>query len=173
MRNLPRAYSLRAYQATVVGLLAVTSPKRATAAPDVPTLQELGLKDYDATLWIAIAAPAAVPASIVERLNKEIGAVLAEPDVVRALAVQAIDVAPATPDELRDLMRRDFARWRDLGAKTGIRVEQVVAPATAGTEPLMRPERDPRMSIVRWSGAAKLPYGAAPLAGREACRVGW
>jgi hypothetical protein len=43
------------------------------------------------------------------------------PDVVRALAAQAIDVAPATPDELRDLMRRDF--WRDLGAKTGIRVE--------------------------------------------------
>ena len=105
-------------------LLAVTSPKRATAAPEVPTLQELGLKDYDATLWIAIAAPAAVPPAIVARLNKEVGAVLrAEPDVVRALAVQAIDVAPSTPDELRELMRRDFARWRDLGAKTGIRVE--------------------------------------------------
>jgi tripartite-type tricarboxylate transporter receptor subunit TctC len=104
-------------------LLAVTSPKRATAAPDVPTLQELGLKDYDATLWIAIAAPAAVPPAIVARLNKEVGAVLAEPDVVRALALQAIDVAPSTPDELRELMRRDFARWRDLGAKTGIRVE--------------------------------------------------
>jgi tripartite-type tricarboxylate transporter receptor subunit TctC len=104
-------------------LLAVTSAKRATAAPEVPTLQELGLKDYDATLWIGIVGPAALPPVIVARLNKEMAAVLAEPEVVRALSVQAIDVAPSTPDALRDHMQRDLARWRDLGAKTGIKAE--------------------------------------------------
>jgi tripartite-type tricarboxylate transporter receptor subunit TctC len=98
-----------------VKALAVTSLKRIDILPDVPTLDESGLAGYDALLWLAVVAPAATPRDAVVRMNRELRAVLAMPDVVEALKVQGIDAVSSTPDELRALIARDIDKWRKLG----------------------------------------------------------
>jgi len=103
--------------------LAVTSLKRSPALPGVPTLSEAGLSGYDATLWAAMVMPAASPPAIVDRLNRELHAVLTAPDVRDSLAAQAEDVEPSTPGELHDRIRRDIDKWRALAAAAGIRAE--------------------------------------------------
>jgi tripartite-type tricarboxylate transporter receptor subunit TctC len=65
--------------------LAVTTDKRAISAPDVPTMSEAGLPGFEASLWFAMVAPAALPAPILLRLNREINAIITEPDVRKAL----------------------------------------------------------------------------------------
>src|SRR5215813_2995022 len=92
-----------------VKALAVTGPKRAAVLPDVPTLEEAGLQGFEATLWLAMVAPA-----IVERMNREVKAVLADPDVVEALKKQGVDATPSTPEELRARIEHDVAKWKKL-----------------------------------------------------------
>jgi tripartite-type tricarboxylate transporter receptor subunit TctC len=101
-----------------VKVLAVTSLKRIDILPDVPTLDELGLTGYDAVLWFAVVAPAATPHDIVERMNRELRAVLAMPDVIVSLKEQGIDAASSTPDELRALIARDIDKWRKFAQTT-------------------------------------------------------
>jgi tripartite-type tricarboxylate transporter receptor subunit TctC len=103
--------------------LAVTGPRRVAALPGVPTLSESGLTGYDATLWVAIAMPAGSPAAIVARLNREIHAVLAEASVRDALAAQAVQIDPSTPEAVTERIRRDIDKWRRLVAEAGIRGE--------------------------------------------------
>jgi tripartite-type tricarboxylate transporter receptor subunit TctC len=105
-----------------VKALAVTSLNRIDILPDVPTLDEVGLTGYDAVLWFAVVAPAATPREIVERMNRELRAVLAMPDVIVSLKEQGIDAASSTPDELRALVARDIDKWRKF--------EQATANAT-------------------------------------------
>jgi tripartite-type tricarboxylate transporter receptor subunit TctC len=97
-----------------VKVLAITSLKRIDILPDVPTLDEAGLKGYDAVLWLAVVAPAATPPDIVARMNSELRAVLAMPDVTEALKVQGIDAAASTPGELQSLITHDIDKWRTL-----------------------------------------------------------
>jgi tripartite-type tricarboxylate transporter receptor subunit TctC len=101
-----------------VKALAITSLRRLDILPDVPTLDEAGLKGYDAMLWLAVVAPAATPGDAVARMNRELRAVLAMPDVAEALRVQGIDAAPSTPDELRALITRNIDKWRKLAQAT-------------------------------------------------------
>ncbi|HVY58673.1 MAG TPA: tripartite tricarboxylate transporter substrate binding protein [Xanthobacteraceae bacterium] len=103
--------------------LATTGTKRIGLLPDVPTLDEAGLRGYEASLWMAIVAPAAVPPAIVERLNKELRVALTDRDVVAALAVQGLTPEPSTPDELRARIRNEIAKWRDVISKAGITVQ--------------------------------------------------
>ena len=98
--------------------LAVTSAHRAGALPDVPTLDEAGLKGYDAALWMAIVAPAALAPEIAGRVNRELNAVLAEPEARNLLAIQVLDTEPSTPDALRARIAADIIRWRALVADT-------------------------------------------------------
>jgi tripartite-type tricarboxylate transporter receptor subunit TctC len=93
------------------------------ALPDVPTLSETGLTGYDATLWVAIMMPAGSPAAIVQRLNREIHALLAERGVQEALAAQAVQIDPSTPEAVTERIRRDIDKWRKLAAEAGIRGE--------------------------------------------------
>jgi tripartite-type tricarboxylate transporter receptor subunit TctC len=97
-----------------VKVLAVTSLGRIDILPAVPTLDEIGLTGYDAVLWLAVVAPAATPRDVVARMNHELRAVLAMPDVVEALKAQGIDAASSTPDELRALITRDIDKWRKV-----------------------------------------------------------
>jgi tripartite-type tricarboxylate transporter receptor subunit TctC len=101
--------------------LAVTTGKRASAAPDVPTMAEAGLPGFEASLWFAMVAPSALPSPIVARLNREINAIITEPDSRKALEQQAIEVETRTPDALRELIRTDLDKWRAIAAKAGIR----------------------------------------------------
>jgi tripartite-type tricarboxylate transporter receptor subunit TctC len=106
-----------------VKALAVTGLKRLDILPDVPTLDESGLKGYDAVLWLAVVAPAGTPPAIVARMNRELKEVLAEPDVVELFKAHGVNAASSTPDELRALIERDIDKWRKLAKETGITME--------------------------------------------------
>jgi tripartite-type tricarboxylate transporter receptor subunit TctC len=103
--------------------LAVTTEKRAASVPDVPTMAEAGLPGFEASLWFAVVAPAALPAPILERLNRDINAVIKEPEITNALAAQAIVAETSTPAMLRDSMRADIEKWRAIARTAGIKGE--------------------------------------------------
>ena len=104
-----------------VRALAVTTEKRAQTVPDVPTMAEAGLPGFEASLWFAVMAPAAVPPAIITRLNSDLNTILEMPDVKKALELQAITVETSTPDKLRERIRTDIEKWRDIALKAGIK----------------------------------------------------
>ena len=106
-----------------VKALAVTGLKRAEVLPDVPTLVESGLPGFEASLWLAVVAPAKTPPEVVARMNREIKAVLADPDVIDALKKQGITAISSTPEELRARIEHDIAKWKKLAQETGITME--------------------------------------------------
>jgi tripartite-type tricarboxylate transporter receptor subunit TctC len=101
--------------------LAVTTAKRSFVAPDVPTMQEVGLAGYDITSWQALFAPAGVPKEIITRLHAETAKALKAPDVTKRLEDLGLDAGGMTPEELAALIHRDIPRLgkvvRDSGAK--------------------------------------------------------
>ena len=103
--------------------LAVGSAKRHPTAPDVPTLQELGVKGADVDVWYAFLAPKGTPAAVISRLEGELRAILALPDIRASFAGQGMDPASSTPAELAALMRREDARWAAIIRKNRITVE--------------------------------------------------
>ena len=103
--------------------LAVTGARRSASLPEVPTLDEAGLAGYEASLWMALVAPAATPAPIIARLNTEMAAILAAPDTVGALDAQGMETEPSTPEELRRRIRSEIDKWRALVAAAGINAE--------------------------------------------------
>lgn len=103
--------------------LAVTTEKRTAEVPDVPTMAEAGLPGFEASLWFAVVAPAAIPPALLARLNREINAILGEPDVKRGLAAHAITVELSTPDALRETIRIDIEKWRAIAVKAGVKPE--------------------------------------------------
>ncbi len=94
--------------------IGVAGDKRVAAWKDVPTLAEQGIKDVSIKQWYALFAPAKTPKDIVERFNKELNAVLTEPDVVKRLAEQGSDVETSTPAELKAFVQSEIARWRKV-----------------------------------------------------------
>lgn len=103
--------------------LAVTTEKRTTDVPDVPTMAEAGLPGFETSLWFAVVAPAAIPAVVLAQLNREINEILGEPDVKRGLAAHAITIELSTPEALRELIRNDIDKWRAIAVKAGVRPE--------------------------------------------------
>jgi tripartite-type tricarboxylate transporter receptor subunit TctC len=103
--------------------LAVTGRKRSDALPDVPTMDEAGVKGYEATLWFALEAPAGLPTAIATRLNRETVDILNSAEMKQTLAQQGFVPDPAAPDALAAQIRSDIAKWRDVIAKAGIKAE--------------------------------------------------
>ena len=103
--------------------LAVTSAKRSALAPEVPTVQEQGLKDFDITGWYAILAPAGTPADISNKLSKEIATALQNPQVQAQLAASGYEPVGSTPQELGAHIQREMERWAAVVKATGARVE--------------------------------------------------
>ncbi len=91
--------------------IATTGPKRWSAAPEVPTLDEAGLKGFEALSWFGIFVPAATPQPIIARLSRELGAALGSPEGRKALLDRGIEPMPGTPDDLRARQRGDIERW--------------------------------------------------------------
>jgi tripartite-type tricarboxylate transporter receptor subunit TctC len=100
--------------------LAVTGKRRSTALPDVPTTAEAGLSAFQASSWNGLAAPAKTPRPVIDRLNKEVAAALAKPDVRKKLADLNIDADPSTPDEAVQLLAADIKRWGAVIDKAGV-----------------------------------------------------
>jgi tripartite-type tricarboxylate transporter receptor subunit TctC len=98
-----KADRLRAY--------AVTSAKRTTTLPDVPTVAESGVPGYEYSTWYGLLAPAGVPAPIIDKLSQTTMSVLKMPDVRERYLSQGMDPAPTTPAEFSKLIRTEMAKW--------------------------------------------------------------
>ncbi|HYJ43504.1 MAG: tripartite tricarboxylate transporter substrate binding protein [Xanthobacteraceae bacterium] len=103
--------------------LASTGTKRVTALPDVPTMMEAGVPDYDVSLWAAYAMPAGTPDEIVAKLNAEMRTILSDADTVEALQKQGFEPLPGPPDAVTKRIQSETEKWRALVAKTGIKAE--------------------------------------------------
>ena len=100
--------------------LAVTGLRRHPLLPDVPTFEESGYKGFDGVQWYGIVGPANLPAPIVKRLNDEINALLASPDLRERLSGEALEPMPMTPGEFGQYMRDDIVRWSKVAKERGI-----------------------------------------------------
>ena len=103
--------------------LAVTSVKRKDALPGVPSLDEAGLKGFDANAWVGLLAPARTPRDIVAKLNKDVRAVLAETELRRQLESRGLEAWPGTPEELAKHIAVEIDRWGKVGREAGVRLE--------------------------------------------------
>ena len=104
--------------------LGVTGRKRSPAMPGVPPISETpGMAEYDMTLWLGVLAPAGTPKEVVSRLQREIGVVMAAPEIVKQMADAGIDVRSSTPDEFSALIRADMAKWAAVVKRSGIQLE--------------------------------------------------
>jgi tripartite-type tricarboxylate transporter receptor subunit TctC len=95
-------------------VLAVTSLNRDPSLPDVPSFNEAGVKNYDATVWFGLLAPAGTPAPIINRLNKLLRETLVDPEVARLSRSQGLNPAPSTPQEFAALIKADYAKWKNV-----------------------------------------------------------
>ena len=94
--------------------LAVGTTTRSAAAPDVPTMEELGYKGYQVSTWYAFFAPAKTPPVIINKLNATLNQGLADPQIVKVLVPQGFDAAPSTPEAVSKLMREEYERWKKV-----------------------------------------------------------
>ena len=106
-----------------VRALAVGTPMRSPALPDVPTVAESGYPGFDASLWLAIMAPANTPAAIIERLHKEIVAVIKAPESAAALAKAGAEPLSSTPAELTAMIREGIPKYVKVVQTAGIKPE--------------------------------------------------
>ena len=103
--------------------LAVTSLRRASSLPKVPTIDETLLKGFDYVAWYGVAAPAATPREIVARLNAAIGKLTQLPDVREALAKQGFEAQPSSPEEFASIINREIEQTIKLIQITGLKAE--------------------------------------------------
>jgi tripartite-type tricarboxylate transporter receptor subunit TctC len=103
--------------------LAVTSAKRIPQLPNVPTMQEAGVPGYDATIWLAMLAPAGTPANIVSRLNTEIAKIMNNPENQKAFYDAGVQVSLSTPEALNQLMVAEMDKWGKVVKEAGIKLE--------------------------------------------------
>jgi tripartite-type tricarboxylate transporter receptor subunit TctC len=104
-------------------VIAVTGSKRSALLPDAPTVAESGLPGFDVTSWYGMFGPAALPREIVAKVNADIGAALAAPDMKERLASSGADPAPATPEDFGKLVRAEIAKWAKVVADSGAKVD--------------------------------------------------
>ena len=95
-----------------VKALAVTGPRRHSLLPDVPTLKELGLPDFEAVQWVGIMGPAGLPADVSQKLTTSLSEVLKQKDLAQKLISEGIDLMPMSVDFFRAYVIADLVRWR-------------------------------------------------------------
>ena len=105
--------------------LAITGTTRSSAAPDVPTMAEAGLKEYNAVGWQGIMVAAGTPAPVIARLNAEIGKVLADPALRERFASQGIEIVGGTPQQFGEFIRRDTQKWGEAVTASGAKLDSV------------------------------------------------
>jgi tripartite-type tricarboxylate transporter receptor subunit TctC len=101
-------------------LLATSGPKRFPAMPDVPTVEEAGIKGYEVTSWNGVFAPKGTRPDVIATLNKALAEVLALPDINARFLDLGVVAKPSSPEQLMALLRADIAKWGDVIEKAGI-----------------------------------------------------
>jgi tripartite-type tricarboxylate transporter receptor subunit TctC len=106
--------------AKAIRVLAVMGEKRFPLLPEVPTVRESGIRDFNVASWNALAAPAGTPKNILEKLNKEVNAAVQAPSVQKRLAELGVDARAGTPEQLRDLLGSEIKRWNEVITRANI-----------------------------------------------------
>ena len=100
--------------------LAVSSPKRIAAFPDIPTTSEAGLPSYDASIWWAWATTAGTPPAVLNKLNQEITAILQTPETAKRFATESAEVEMKSPAEMKKFIPADLAKWEKVAKEAGM-----------------------------------------------------
>lgn len=100
--------------------LAVTSGKRASSAPDVPTMAEAGLAGFEVSAWYVIFAPAALPREVLAKLNAEVNRAVGDADLRQKLGAQGVEFTGGTPQQADTFVRGEYERWGKVIRATGM-----------------------------------------------------
>jgi tripartite-type tricarboxylate transporter receptor subunit TctC len=111
----------RLHEAGRLRALAVSSLKRSSAMPSLPTVAESGMPGFEMVAWHIIAAPAGVPDSIIRTLNEKVRAVLADPTVVQRFEKGGGELVPMSPQEVTSYLKSEQVKWRKVVKERGIK----------------------------------------------------
>jgi tripartite-type tricarboxylate transporter receptor subunit TctC len=103
--------------------LAVSTKSRSKFSPEIPTLDELGVTGFDAGAWLGMLAPAGTPRPIVDKLNRELNAILDEPDTQRRLLALGAEILKSTPDEFAAHIKSEHEKWGKVVRESGAKIE--------------------------------------------------
>lgn len=106
-----------------VKLIAVTGSKRSPALPQTPTLDESGLKGYEASTYIGIAAPSGTPHPVIARLNEGVRKVMSRAEVLERLRGLGTEPGSSSPEEFRRMIADELAKWREVARKANLRFD--------------------------------------------------
>jgi tripartite-type tricarboxylate transporter receptor subunit TctC len=109
-------------QAGTIRAIAITTPARTAALPDVPTIAESGYPGFDAATWHALVAPAGTPKEVIATLHRALDSTLKDPAVRRAMTDLGIDVVGGTPEELRAYIKSEIPKWAEVVKASGATV---------------------------------------------------
>jgi tripartite-type tricarboxylate transporter receptor subunit TctC len=101
--------------------LAVMSPKRFPAAPDIPSITEAGFPGMESSVWFGLLAPAATPRAIIDKINRDVVASLTAPDARDALLAQGAEPTPTTPQEFDAFLKAEIRKWGKVIKEAGIK----------------------------------------------------
>jgi tripartite-type tricarboxylate transporter receptor subunit TctC len=104
--------------------IALTGDKPLSALPQVPLISESGVKGFELKLWYGLLAPAATPKPIIDRLNAEVGRILALPDMRERLLSQGMDPLVSTPEQFGELIKTDYAKYAQIIKNANIQLKQ-------------------------------------------------
>jgi tripartite-type tricarboxylate transporter receptor subunit TctC len=110
-------------KAGLVRPLAVTTLKRTAAFPDIPTVDELGIKGFDATTWHGLVAPTGMPPAIVDKLHDALVAALKDDGVNRQLATLGVEIVGSTPNEFAEYIKMETPKWTEIVRASGAKVD--------------------------------------------------
>jgi tripartite-type tricarboxylate transporter receptor subunit TctC len=115
--------ALAQVRAGTLTALAVTSKDRSPVAPDLPTIAESGYPGFDAIAWHGILAPAGTPPAIIDRLHAEIAKALKDPETIKLIEAQAIQVVGNTPQAFAGFIKQDIVLWKDVAQQAKVEVK--------------------------------------------------
>jgi len=110
-------------KAGTIKALAIATPKRSEAIPDVPTSAEAGFPEYQSLSWFGLVGPRGLSRSLVTRINADTAKVLTEPDIVKKLTLQGAEAAPGTPEQFAKMQRDEYAELGALIKEIGMKAQ--------------------------------------------------
>ena len=106
-----------------IRMLAVGAAQRLAVLPDIPTVAESGFPGYEVAVWWGVSAPAGTPRAVLDKLRREITAVLRQPETQKLLAADAAEIRIITPAEFRKFIHDEVTKWTGVAKQAGIRVQ--------------------------------------------------
>jgi tripartite-type tricarboxylate transporter receptor subunit TctC len=103
--------------------LALVAPQRSAALPEVPTVAEAGLPDFEVTTWYGILAPAGTPTPVINRINGELLKIMHAPELKEKLAAMGTDPLTSTPEEFAAYIKREITKWGEVIRKAGVKAD--------------------------------------------------